>query len=184
MLICIDTETTGLCPTRDVILEIGMLAIDTNTFREVASYQAVIRPEGWFEGKAKELMDDYVTKMHAGSGLLKDIAADEAQTHEDAVKGAIAFYHKHAWGIKSPMMGANPEFDRGFLKAQAPDLAKLFHYRNYDVNTFWLTKEFIMGKDAAGKKAATKHRSLDDCRQALRTVHDHFDWLRGIYEKK
>ena len=177
-LICLDLETTGLDPQVDLILEIGMIAIDESTFRETASYSAVVRPLSW--DSLRKTLHPKVREMHEASGLYAAVEG-EGVPLADAVDRAVAFYDKHAFGERSPLMGANPDFDRGFLRVDARQLERKFHYRNFDTNAFWLLREMLVGRDAAGTKPAAPHRALGDCRLALRTVHEHFEWMRSLY---
>lgn len=187
--IFLDLETTGLYanePGAD-ILEIGMLAVDVPSFREIDSWSSlVVEPD-----RLADLLkgaDDYVRKMHAENGLLADleaVAASFRQTQAagilpryfDVQQAAIQFYLKHAAGRKVYLAGAKPSFDRSWLDVKMPQLAKKFHYREFDTNAFFILREYLFGAEKCGQR----HRVLDDCRQAVKVVHEHFDLMRRMF---
>jgi oligoribonuclease len=181
----LDTETTGLYPNAQgaALLEIGILAVEVPTFREIDSWSSVIVELDRLADPLKGC-DDYVRNMHTENGLLADLKAAIASEHTprlfDVQQAAISFYNKHASGRKVYLAGANPAFDRGWLDVHMPALAKKFSHRNLDVNAFFILKEYLAGQEKHG----TKHRALEDCRQCVRAVHDHFTFMRELFSGK
>lgn len=189
--IFLDLETTGLYanePGAD-ILEIGMLAVDVPSFRELDSWSSLVVEPDRLADPLKGA-DDYVRKMHAENGLLRDLEKAIAESREtppaplpryfDVQQKAIAFYLKHAAGKKVYLAGAKPSFDRSWLDAKMPQLAKKFHYREFDTNAFFILREYLFGAEKDGQR----HRVLDDCRQAVKVVHEHFDLMRQMFGAK
>lgn len=186
--IFLDLETTGLYPNEPGadILEIGMLAVDVPSFREIDSFKSLVIELDRIDDPLRGA-DDYVRKMHTENGLLADlqqaIAASPGRSlprYFDVQQAAIQFYLKHAAGRKVYLCGAKPAFDRGWLDMKMPQLAKKFHYRDFDTNAFFILKEYLFGAEKSGQK----HRVLEDCRQAVRVVHDHFDLMRRLFGAK
>lgn len=202
MLIGIDIETTGLDECNEDILEIALVAIETPSFKIVDSYTTIVIPSEFCWAHVKNPQNDnqkYVRDMHEKSGLFAAVEAQgwigrkipdgeqlkpRAERHampEEAEKEALAFIAKHMGADgKSPMFGCNPRFDRAFLNVHMNALERRFHYRDLDVNSLWLLREYIMGADATRTKAGTAHRALADCEQAVKNVHDHFDWMQAL----
>jgi oligoribonuclease (3'-5' exoribonuclease) len=186
--IFLDTETTGLYPNAPgaALLEIGMLAVEVPSFREVDAWSSVIveldRLNDPLHG-----CDDYVRKMHTENGLLADlqVVIGASKGHDpaplprlfDVQQDAIRFYNRHASGRKVYLGGSKPDFDRAWLDVHMPQLAKKFHYRGFDTNAFFILREYMFGAEKSGQR----HRVLDDCRQAVKVVHDHFDLMRQLF---
>jgi oligoribonuclease (3'-5' exoribonuclease) len=187
--IFLDLETTGLNPSGQgaALLEIGMLAVEVPTFREIDSWSSVIVELDRLEDPLKGC-DDYVRNMHQENGLKADLEAVIAAARPagklprlfNVQQAAVDFYNKHASGRKVYMGGANPSFDKGWLDRHMPTLARKFSHRNLDVNAFFILKEYLVGP----VKSGTKHRALDDCRQSVQAVHDHFTFMRECFGAK
>jgi oligoribonuclease len=125
----IDLETTGIEPETEQILEIGLVAADTD-LSVIASRSIVIRPLIW------PVMDDLVTEMHTRNGLLDDIdrrgvtqaeAEDQANHFADLwISGVDPVIHGGGSGIE--------RFDLPFLRQHTPSFGERFHYRSVDVS--------------------------------------------------
>lgn len=185
--IFLDLETTGLYPQEAgaSILEVGMLAVEAPSFREVDSWSVTIKEPGPQLQDPLAGCSDYVRTMHRESGLAAELARDIGTPGGPvrlmtAIAGATAFYLKHASGRRAYLAGANPDFDRRWLEVHMPAVASRFHYRGFDTNAFFVLREFLVGVE----KSNQKHRVLDDCRQAARVVHDHFDLMRQLFGAK
>jgi oligoribonuclease (3'-5' exoribonuclease) len=188
--IFLDTETTGLVPNAPgaALLEIGMLAVEVPSFREIDSWSSVIVELDRLDDPLKGA-DDYVRKMHAENGLEKDLRAAIAGSREpgwklprlfDVQQAAIAFYNKHASGRRVYLGGSKPDFDRDWLDHHMPALVKKFHYRGFDTNAFFILREYLVGVEKSGQR----HRVLDDCRQCVSVVHEHFNLMKALFGPK
>lgn len=190
--IFLDLETTGLYANGQgaAILEIGMLAVEVPTFREIDSWSSVLVELDRLDDPLKGC-DDYVRNMHTENGLKRDLenAIEASRLHQQALayaplprlfdvqQTAISFYNKHASGRKVYLAGAKPSFDRSWLDIHMPALSKKFHYREFDTNAFFILREYLIGAEKSGQR----HRVLDDCRQAVKVVHEHFDLMRQLF---
>jgi oligoribonuclease (3'-5' exoribonuclease) len=190
IIILSDLETTGGIGDESkadhLILEVGLLAVHVPSFTEVDSWSTPIR---WPKHRILETANDFVLKMHTGNGLLSEIF-NEPHPHDNVANGglpsiweaetmALGFLEHYADRAFTEMCGAGPEFDREFMKHHMPRLAKHWHYRNFDINAFWLLKQF-MGEWEGGQKpqdVPQPHRALPDCRRELQAVIDFFAWI-------
>jgi oligoribonuclease (3'-5' exoribonuclease) len=186
-LLFLDTETTGLSPADSKLLEVGMVVVELPTFEIVAEDSTVFH----FELKPTLTRDHYfrwttqeifihrkVVDMHKANGLWE--ACKRSQLVDYQKMDEIVQRFITANGCQgSVCAGANPDFDRRFLRAVLPGTDALLHYRNFDCNTFWLLQEFISGEKGTREKPAS-HRAVDDCKDAIKVVEKHFDFMEGI----
>ena len=160
-LIWIDLEMTGLNPDRDRIIEIATVVTDAEL--EIVAEGPVLAVHQ--EEEALRGMDEWNTRQHGGSGLLRraresdiDAAAAEAATLE--------FARRHAPENTSPMCGNSVCQDRRFLYRWMPALERFFHYRNLDVST---VKELVQrwngGQEQFSKESS--HLALQDIRDSI-----------------
>jgi oligoribonuclease (3'-5' exoribonuclease) len=187
-LLFLDTETTGLDPTDGVLLEVGMVVVELPTFTIVAEDSTVFHFElqvalsqrpGYYYGPGGEIfIHRKVMDMHATNGLwaaCKRSQLNDYQKMDEIVQRFIV--DQNCQG--SVLAGANPDFDRRWLKHFLPGTAGLLHYRNFDTNTFWLLQSFLTGDDSKRAKPAT-HRAVDDCKDAVGVVEAHFDFMEAL----
>lgn len=168
-LLWVDVETTGLDPNKDLLLEVAVVLTDEQ-LRIKAEF---VIPIG-HDKKAIELAlagNNYVRNMHTENGLLATIS-NCGKAIEDAeyqlIKGLLA--SKEAW--RAPIMaGSCPSFDRRFLEAHMPTLARLFSHQHFDMTTFR-----AMWPDLGKPSKLTAHRAYED-------IMDDIDQARRIYSR-
>lgn len=164
MLIWIDTETTGLDPETDELLEIALVVTDDD-LHEVARFRSVLKQEN-FQPSA---LDDFVLEMHVKSGLIDDLKKAEftVEEIEDLLVDFLSTQYGEYELKTTPLAGSSVGFDRAFLKVQMPRLEQLLSYRTVDVSSIkelanrWnrpLQKK--RKKEMSGNGIA--HRALDD----------------------
>ncbi|MDR0996045.1 MAG: oligoribonuclease [Zoogloeaceae bacterium] len=129
-LIWLDMEMTGLDPEHDKILELAIVATDTqlNILGESPSW-VVHQSDATLAA-----MDDWNQKTHGRSGLVERVklsTLDEQQVEQ----AALAFVEQFAPAQASPMCGNTIGQDRRFMARHMPTLEAWFHYRNLDVST-------------------------------------------------
>ena len=159
-----DLEMTGLEPQRHVIVEIATVVTDDqlNIVAEGPDLVIHATPE------QLEQMGDYVTEMHARSGLLDAVKASTVSV-TDAEAQTLAFLKSHIDEEGSvPLCGNSIGTDRRFLQEYMPNLESFFHYRNVDVSTI---KELARRwnpevLESLGDKE-TNHRALDDIKESI-----------------
>lgn len=130
----VDLETTGLDPTSEVPLELGI----TLTNR----WGGIIDEASWLIWDPSYYMDyvdeaiPLVLDMHNKSGLWKALETEETWLPSQVENKALEFMDGHDIRHRElPMSGNNVPFDRGFLRRWMPKLEANFHYRNIDIST-------------------------------------------------
>lgn len=161
-LIWIDCEMTGLSLSRDVLVEIAVLATDADLNVLGEGVDLVIH------APAEKLaeMSPEVRAMHTESGLIEKIAGGVSlETAEAAI---IEYLTAHTTPGKSPLAGNSVGMDRNFIERDLPNLAKYLHYRTVDVSSIkelarrWYPKVYF----AAPKKTGN-HRALGDIKDSI-----------------
>lgn len=161
-LIWIDLEMTGLLPEKDVIIEIATIVTDTqlNILAEgpaLAIHQSAALLSN---------MDEWNTKQHGQSGLLKRVKTSNTSTQQ-AETQTLAFLQKYVKADTSPMCGNSICQDRRFLYNYMPKLEAFFHYRHIDVSTI---KELAKRWQADTKlefKKDSAHLALSDIKDSI-----------------
>lgn len=163
LLVWIDCEMTGLDPAHDELIEVAALVTDGKLNVLGEGVDVVIKPSVG----ALAHMSEFVTSMHANSGLLPlladgfDIAAAE-QVILDYVRT-----HVPEPG-KAPLAGNTIGTDRIFLARQMPTLERHVHYRNVDVSSIkelarrWFPRVFFNAPAKLGN-----HRALADVCESI-----------------
>lgn len=146
-MLWIDLETTGLEPTEDVILELGLMITD--------KFGRFIAADSWLVGSKLPYYDEAVRRgqeheivgdMHAINGLWEEWEA--AVNSEDLrIRNTILprnVENKAIQFLKDndvergtlPMCGSSVgSLDRPMLKQHMPNLLEYFHYRIIDIST-------------------------------------------------
>ncbi len=183
----LDCETTGLDPNTDILLEVGMVVVETPTFEIVAEQAHVchfeLKPtltkDHHFKGPGRDLfIHRKVVDMHKANGLWEACKRSQLNSYQKLEELISAFILDQA-ANGSVLAGANPSFDRDFLKEKLPTTARGLHYRNFDTNTFWLLQGFLTGEDMRREKPAS-HRAVDDCKDAIAVVEKHFEFFERL----
>ncbi|WP_051208072.1 oligoribonuclease [Propionicicella superfundia] len=163
LLVWIDCEMTGLNIDTDELCEIGALVTDGDLNVLGEGVDVIIRPSA----AAVAQMDDFVTNMHAQSGLSDawefgvDVGAAEAQVLE-----YVRAYVPEA--RKAPLAGNTIGTDRAFLAKYMPALEGHVHYRNVDVSSVkelarrWFPRVYF---NAPAKNGG--HRALADIAESI-----------------
>jgi oligoribonuclease (3'-5' exoribonuclease) len=186
-LLFLDCETTGLTPEDAKLLEVGMVVVELPTFDIVAETSHVfhfeLKPtltrDHYFKWQVDEIfIHRKVVDMHKANGLWESCKRSQLVDYQKMDELCQRFIVDN--GCQgSVLAGANPDFDRRFLRKVLPGTEKLLHYRNFDTNTFWLLQSFITGEDARREKPAS-HRAVDDCKDAVGVVEKHFEFFQKL----
>ena len=126
----VDCEMTGLDTSNDVLVEIAVLATDSelNIIGEGVDVVIKATPEQ-ISG-----MNEFVTKMHTDSGLITEIPNGIPVSEAEDL---ILKYLESA-GVqpgKSPLAGNSVYVDRIFITRDMPKLSEYLHYRTIDVSS-------------------------------------------------
>ncbi|MFI8776553.1 oligoribonuclease [Brachybacterium paraconglomeratum] len=181
LIVWIDTETTGLDPTTDDLLEIAVV-VTRNDLTELGAFDIVTTPDGG-HGAAIGRMDAFVREMHSANGLIDAIQSPDAHAPRIADSLAAGAIDRFTAGHTGPfLLGGNSiTHDRGFLARHAPQTFSRLHYRSIDVSGI----EQEMLRDGYDQQIAAwrerfvpsdAHRALGDIRDSIRQL----DALRSI----
>ena len=156
--IFLDPETTGLTPSDDDILEVGMY---------YASPPDVPAPPRYLTflvhgAKDFDLWDPFVQKMHLENGLLADksptLSLSEASEAIEEFAASCGFGPRNR-----PMMaGKSIHFDRAFIAQKMPRIdTTIFSHRMMDVSSV-IRAQRLMGISFSHEQSGTVHRALAD----------------------
>lgn len=172
-IVWIDTETTGLYPRSDWMLEIAVIVTDS-ALNEVASFSEVLHVD---LARTLDRMDEYVANMHAGSGLLGELALATEESSGPAVQERIIEFLNRHGAVGAVAAGSNIPFDRGFLDVWMSDLNRnALHYRSIDVSTVKeLARRFAPDVFATAPQKRLEHRALADIRESIAELRHYVD---------
>lgn len=166
-LVWIDLEMTGLDPKRHVIVEVAAIITDGNLNVIGEGIDLVVHAT---EAELAE-MDDFVTNMHANSGLDKEIR-ESTTTLREAEDAVLALIAEHcAPEHPAPLAGNSIATDRTFIRAYMPRLDEALHYRMIDVSTIkelsrrWFPRAYYNQPDKG-----MAHRALQDIIESIREL--------------
>ncbi len=166
-LVWIDCEMTGLDLKSDKLIEIAALVTDADLNILGDGIDVVIHADE----DALSGMVDVVARMHASSGLDKEVLASDIDlaTAEKMVLGYIRSHVKQA--KTAPLCGNSIATDRGFIARDMPLLDEYLHYRMIDVSSIkelcrrWYPRIYF-GQPAKG----LAHRALADIHESIREL--------------
>jgi oligoribonuclease len=189
ILAFLDLETTGLDPTSDAILEIGIVLTDWDlnvlaTFHRVACWPEITYDVTTQEYDVPFGVHDSVVKMHHKNNLwaesyrsTKDFATC---LREASFWLGQQLYETNASGLLPHLAGNSIWFDREFLAIQDWKFVKFFHHRLVDVSTLrTLYEPWVMDSDGPVEPMpgdGKDHRAIPDC-------HDSINKLRFFRRK-
>ena len=166
-LVWIDLEMTGLEPQRHVIVEVAAVITDAELNILDDGIDLVVHAT---EEQLAE-MDDFVTTMHANSGLDKEIR-ESTLTIEEAEEAVLKLVEKHCDpNHPAPLAGNSIATDRAFIRAYMPRLDTALHYRMIDVSTIkelarrWHPRAYYNQPDKG-----MAHRALQDIIESIREL--------------
>jgi oligoribonuclease len=161
-LIWLDLEMTGLNLARDRIIEIATVVTDSQlTILAEGPVFAIHQNRQLIGG-----MDEWNTRQHYASGLVKRVLASKVRERE-AEQKTLEFLKLHVTKGKSPMCGNSVHQDRRFLEKYMPELESYFHYRNLDVSTLKELAKYWRPKLLKGFVKESRHLALYDIKDSI-----------------
>jgi oligoribonuclease len=170
----LDTETTGLDPQGDALLEVAWF-ITNDDFEVISTPQTfAVNVEEGNTIASLSAMNDYVRQMHTATGLLEDI--DDGATLDYIFAALVGDIEEYV-GIDDSLhiAGLSIHFDVDFLKANDFNLFSdvypnkaLIHHRHLDLSSVKLLFGTVEGlTEHIGSPEPGGHRALADCFEAL-----------------
>ena len=167
-LVWVDLETTGLDPSTDQILEVGMI-ITTTDLDELGRWSWVCEYPPWLW----PWMEADVMAMHQRSGLLGECAHPSATTPGAALHAALGVLNDLVPDSSQRIMaGSGLHFDRRFLANSGSSAGRSFldrlHYRVFDVRAFLFAAEWWGGAAADTMPIGQhRHRAIPDLEDSI-----------------
>ncbi|MHA3020461.1 oligoribonuclease [Mycobacterium sp. BMJ-28] len=166
-LVWIDCEMTGLDLKSDRLIEIAALVTDADLNILGDGIDVVIHADQ----DALSGMVDVVAKMHASSGLDREVLASDIDM-ATAEKMVLDYIRSHVKQAKTaPLCGNSIATDRGFIARDMPTLDDFLHYRMIDVSSIkelcrrWYPRIYF-GQPEKG----LAHRALADIHESIREL--------------
>ena len=171
-LVWIDCEMTGLDLAVDELVEVAVVITDYDLKPLDEGFSIVIKPDQ----TALDHMGDFVTNMHAESGLLDEIPNGKplAEAEYEVLEYILRFVPEHN---TAPLAGNTIGTDRAFLAKYMPRVDSHLHYRNVDVSSIkelsrrWYPRAYFQSPSKNGG-----HRALADILESIREL----DYYRSI----
>lgn len=173
LMVCIDLETTGLDEQTGLVLEVAarvvtndLSPVDDGISLVVAQHARASSTFPVFPWRGR--MNEYVTNMHAESGLTREV--DQATLSIGEVDARIAAYvEAHAGEAPLLLVGNSITLDRNFLREHLPVTFAKLHHRSIDLTS---VEQFLarqMGMTIDRVAPTTGHRAMDDVNACLAT---------------
>lgn len=171
----IDTETTGLNPINDLVLEIGIVIDDTDWWDKDVESSADLPTFQCYIDHGRFYGDAFALGMNGH--ILTKIAKKEGNvlSPEDAVLSMNSFLKQH-FTDKAWCCGKNfASFDRPFIEqlAQRANMKAPFHHRSFDPAALFLLPEDTgfpaLSKclERSGINSPVTHNAVDDAFQVV-----------------
>ena len=163
---------TGLDLAVDELVEVAVVITDFDLKPLDDGFTVVIKPDQ----TALDNMGDFVTNMHAESGLLTEIPNGKslAEAEYEVLEYILRFVPEHN---TAPLAGNTIGTDRAFLAKYMPRVDAHLHYRNVDVSSIkelsrrWYPRAYFQSPAKNGG-----HRALADILESIREL----DYYRSI----
>ena len=177
-MLSLDLEMTGLDPTRDVILEIGGVAVDDN-LQEVSRFEAVAS----YPHIALRNMNPLVTEMHTGNGLIE--AVGKSRQSLDMVAFDFMEWMLEHFGLAAEqgavrLLGDCVHLDWEFLRHRLPVVFSALNYEHRDIGSAYA---FLKGlgfeppADPGPPEGMKRHRALPDALGAVEWAKLMLQWM-------
>ena len=162
-------EMTGLCATKERIIEVAAIVTDKN-FKTIETFQSVVFQDQSF----LDNMDQWNKEHHTKNGLLPQIA--KAPKQEDVENKLCQLVNRHFEKERAILCGNSISQDRSFIDLYMPRLSELLHYRMLDV-TSW--KLIMKSKFGVEYRKTQNHRAIDDIKESILELKTFIDFIEN-----
>jgi oligoribonuclease len=170
----LDVETTGLEPTRDVLLELAIAEADLERPFDIGPVRSWVFPLP-ADGTRPVTLSPFILDMHTKNGLLAECARS-TETVFAVEERLLSLVPAVANREDTPALaGSSVHFDHAFLREHMPRLAARFSHRHYDVSA---VKLFCRSLGMKKVPKAEAHRAADDVRESVAHARLCAKWLR------
>lgn len=173
VLLWTDIEATGLDPMQETVLEIAVVATDTQ-LEELGTYHAVL----WYgpdqQARLRE-HNPFVHGMHTMNGLLEECANSPLSAYNVDCQITNMLGYELSFAQKGEFLLAGSgvsHYDRFFIQRYFPQLRDLLHYATLDIGVLRRAVR-LLGDPAwvpdmeASHGALKTHRAKDDVKAHL-----------------
>ncbi|AHI02717.1 oligoribonuclease [Corynebacterium falsenii DSM 44353] len=162
-----DCEMTGLDPDQHVLVEIAVIVTDAQLNPLDEGIDLVIHAT---EDELSR-MDDFVRKMHGGSGLTEQIRESQISLAE-AERQVLEYVKKFVPVARmAPLAGNSIGTDRTFIARYMPTLNEYLHYRMIDVSSVKeLARRWYPRVYNGQPEKGMAHRALADIKESIREL--------------
>jgi oligoribonuclease len=162
----VDTETTGLNPQKDSLLELALIVTDSK-LNELEVYETVIHQSQY----VLDGMNNWALESHTNSGLVSQVRSSKV-TVGQVEQEVLEILARHFSGPEKPILsGSSIHFDKKFIDHHMPNLSKRLHYRLIDCTSFSEALKIFNGEIPEKKPVA--HRALADIRDSIAYLKAH-----------
>lgn len=165
LLLFLDFETTGLDPETVTPLELYARLFDFNMKPVGEPFHGLVRPNNYLKYTEQVVLD-----QHEQSGLMADcrrngVSVDAMlKAFDEWLRGLV----KVGKGVNIHLAGKNVmNYEYRILKARRPGLAKVFHYRSLETQTFYICDKL---KGTNLFQFEKTHRAKDDVEHDIAAV--------------
>lgn len=165
-ILWIDLEMTGLEPTKDRILEVGLIITDWD-LKEIATYEAAVKvnsrliEQRMYKGPAADFWNSIPKTRDALIVQNKEQGRPVRTIENELLELLDVYFEKDTPVI---LAGNSIHMDRRFIEHEWKRLNARLHYRMLDVSAWKVVFEGKCGKKFAKREA---HRALDDIRGSI-----------------
>lgn len=176
----LDTETTGMDPRTDDILEIAYVITESRfPYVEVCRGHHLVSSEGRI-ALLNGMLHEEVQTMHERSGLRADLAEVERTETLPSVE-SVLLKLSEGWpteGRRVSIAGFGPKFDLDFLRRQMPRFAARLSHQVFDVTSLKL-QCLSLGMIEEGKTEPV-HRAMADVEASIVRARRYLGWLTHL----
>lgn len=187
-ILWVDIEATGLSPTKDRILEVGLRITDWQgaTLDQVTS---LVWNDDWRE---RLTGNSFVLNMHTESGLVADLDELSSDPYRVKLLPNLVGDMLVAWCVQrltpeefyQPMAGNSVHYDRSFLVHWMPNLHNVWNYRNIDISSTReqcrISNPALFAKIPQQAKAHRPQQDIDASIKLWEWLLDNFLWPEPV----